>query len=252
MADDHLAANVAHWQARGDSELALAQRAWAQDEPAWGIYGNPESEVGLFPSTVAGLDVVELGCGTGYVSAWLARRGARPVGIDPTPGQLGIVRRMQEEHGVRFPVVRATGEQVPFADASFDLAVSEYGAAIWADPFVWIPEAARVLRPGGELVFLGNSSLLMLCVAELEADPTTATMVRPQRGMHRFTWPDDPTVEFHLGHGDWIRLLRSSGFEVEDLLELYAPEGASSGYAFVSPEWAERWPHEEVWRARRV
>lgn len=252
MSVEHLAPNVASWQARHESELALARRAWAADEPSWGIYGNPESEVGLLPASVEGLDVVELGCGTGYVSAWLARRGARPVGIDPTPGQLDIVRAMQAEHGLPFPVVRAAGEQVPFAGGSFDLAISEYGAAIWADPHLWIPEAARVLRPGGELVFLGNSSLLMLCVGDVEADPTTEAMVRPQRGMHRFTWLDDDTVEFHLSHGDWIRLLRDSGFEVLDLLELYAPEGATSDYGFVTPEWASKWPHEEVWRARKV
>jgi len=248
---DHLGANVAHWQARGDSELALARREWAAAEARWGVYGNPESEVGLLPASVEGLDVVELGCGTGYVSAWLARLGARPAAIDPTPGQLAIVRRMQAEHDLRFPVVRAAAEQVPFADASFDLAVSEYGAAIWADPEAWIPEAARLLRPGGELVFLGNSTLLMLCVGDLEGEPTTDRLVRPQRGMGRFDWEDTQNVEFHLGHGDWIRLLRRSGFEVLDLLELYAPDGASSECAFVTPEWASRWPHEEVWRARK-
>jgi ubiquinone/menaquinone biosynthesis C-methylase UbiE len=58
--------------------------------------------------------------------------------------------------------VRAAAEAVPLRDASFDLAVSEYGAAIWADPFTWIPEAARLLRVGGELVFLANSLLFVL------------------------------------------------------------------------------------------
>ena len=250
---DHVLANRAAWDAQADDYAAAGERNWSSNEVSWGIFGVPESSVGMLEGIdLDGLDVVELGCGTGYISAWLARRGARPVGIDPTPSQLEIVRAMQDEHDLRFPVVRAAGEQVPVADASFDLAISEYGAAIWADPHVWIPEAARILRPGGELVFLGNSSLLMLCVGDVEADPTTEAMVRPQRGMHRFTWLDDDTVEFHLSHGDWIRLLRGSGFEVLDLLELYAPEGATSSYAFVTPEWASKWPHEEVWRARKV
>ena len=97
---------------------------------------------------------------------------------------------------------------MPLPEASFDLAISEYGAAIWADPYRWIPEAARLLRPGGELIFLGNSVLLMLTVPDLEVDgPATDRLIRPQFGMHRFEWTDEDSVEFHLSHGDMIRLL---------------------------------------------
>ena len=60
----------------------------------------PEREVGVL-GDVAGLDVIELGCGTAYFSAWLARQGARPVGVDVTPAQLETARRMQEETGSR-------------------------------------------------------------------------------------------------------------------------------------------------------
>src|SRR5437899_3332539 len=77
---------------------------------------------------VSGLDVVELGCGTAYFSAWFAKRGARPVGVDPTPAQLASARRMQAETGIEFPLVQAPAERVPLPDASFDLAISEYGA----------------------------------------------------------------------------------------------------------------------------
>jgi len=129
--------------------------------------------------------------------------------------------------------------------------ISEYGAAIWADPYRWIPEAARLLRPGGELVFLGNSTLLMLCVPDEDGVPSTDRLLRSQFGMHRFEWPDDSSVEFHLGHGDWVRLLRANDFEVEDLIELRPPADARSDYSFVTVEWARRWPCEEVWRARR-
>jgi SAM-dependent methyltransferase len=119
----------------------------------WGLWAVPESELRVL-GDVAGLDVVELGCGTAYVSAWLARRGARPVGVDPTPAQLETARAMQAEFGLEFPLYEAAAEDVPLADASFDLAVSEYGASIWADPYRWVPEAARLLRGGGRLVFL--------------------------------------------------------------------------------------------------
>ena len=218
----------------------------------WGIYGIPEHDVHLLPETLDGAKVAELGCGTAYVSSWLARRGALPVGVDPAAGQLAIARSFQEEFGLAFPLVRATGESVPLATSSFDIVVSEYGAAIWADPFRWIPEAGRLLRPGGELLFLGNSTLLMLCVPDVDGQPATDQLLRPQFGMHRFDWPDEPATEFHLGHGDWIRLLRANGFEILDLIELRPAVGAVSSFTFVDTAWARRWPCEEVWRARRL
>lgn len=242
--------NQAHWSEQAASYVAPGRRSWAQDEPSWGIWGVPESEVSLLPD-VDGADTVELGCGTGYVSAWLARRGARPVGVDPTPAQLATARMLQEEFDLPFPLVRAAGEEVPLRSASFDLAISEYGAAIWADPHRWIPEAARLLRPGGMLVFLGNASLLMLCAPDQDGVAAEATLLRPQFGMHRFEWPDDDSVEYHLSHGDMIRLLRASDLDVVDLVELRPGEDATTSYPFVSLEWARRWPSEEVWVARR-
>ena len=68
-----------------------------------GIWGVPESELPLLPDELEGKDAIELGCGTGYVSAWLARRGARPVGIDNSEAQLDTARRLQREHGIEFP-----------------------------------------------------------------------------------------------------------------------------------------------------
>ncbi len=248
----YVQANADFWEARRDDQLTLAEAQWAAAEPTWGIFSVPESEAGLLPEDLEGVRALELGCGTGYVSAWLARRGAHPVGADPTPGQLAIARQFQERHGLPFPLIRAAAEQVPLRDASFDLIVSEYGAAIWADPYRWIPEAARLLRPGGELMFLGNSSLLMLCIPDEDGVAATDRLLRPHFGMHRFEWPDDPTVEFHLGHGDWIRLLRANSFAIEDLVELRAPADAHTSYPFVTAGWAQRWPCEEAWRARRL
>ena len=113
---------------------------------------------------MAGKEVVELGCGTAYFGAWLKKAGAaRVVGVDPTPAQLETARRCEEQFGLGLEFVEAFGEDVPLPDASFDIVVSEYGASIWADPYSWIPEAARLLRPGGELVFLRNSTLVILC-----------------------------------------------------------------------------------------
>jgi SAM-dependent methyltransferase len=248
---EHVRRNRAYWDAMADEWVEPGRRNWSQSEPHWGIWQIPESDVHILPD-VAGMDTIELGCGTGYVSAWLARLGARPVGIDNSPRQLETARKLQVEFGIEFPLILGNAEQVPLPDASFDLAISEYGAAIWADPYKWIPEAARLLRPGGQLIFLGNGTLFMLTVPDTDAEgPTTDRLIRDYFVMHRFEWPDEDSVEFHLNYGDWIRLLRSSGFEIEDMIELRPPEGATTRFPYTTSEWARRWPSEEVWKARK-
>lgn len=249
---EHVARNRAYWDAMADDWVSPGRRNWQQDEPHWGVWDIPESEAKLLPADLEGKDVIELGCGTAYVSAWLARRGARPVGIDNSAKQLETARALQQEFGLEFPLLHGNAENVPFPDASFDLAISEYGAAIWADPYKWIPEAARVLRPGGQLIFLGNGVIFMLTVPDTDAEgPATERLIRDYFGMYRFEWPEEDSVEFHLGYGDMIRLLRSSGFDVEDLVELRPPPGATTRFPYVNSEWSRRWPSEEVWKARK-
>jgi hypothetical protein len=99
------------------------------------------------------------------------------------------------------------------------------------------------------LIFLANSALLTLCLPDADDVPATDRLLRPAFGMYRLEWPGDPGVEFHLSHGDWLRLLRRSGFEVEDLIEVRAPDGATTRYRYVTLEWAHRPPR--VWKARR-
>jgi SAM-dependent methyltransferase len=242
------ARNRATWtKANAEYTDRSALDSW-RGEPHWGIWQIPDAELGVF-GDVAGLDVVELGCGTAYVSAWLARAGARPVGVDITPAQLDTARRCMGETGIEFPLVEADAGETGLPGASADLVVSEYGASIWVDPYRWIPEAARLLRPGGRLVFMCNSTLSILCAPDDE-DRVTTTLQRPQRGLSRLDWGDEG-VGIQLAHGERIDLLRANGFELERLLELYAPEGATEHEynGFVSAEWARKWPAEEIWVA---
>jgi SAM-dependent methyltransferase len=245
----HVEINRAHWDVLAGDYALRARHMWAQAEPSWGNFNVSQAQVPMLPADLPGADVLELGCGTGYVSAWAARAGARPIGLDNSSRQLATAQRLQREFGVAFPLLQADAERVPLADARFDLVISEYGASIWCDPYRWVPEAARLLRPGGRLVFLRNSTLLMLCAPDVGV--AADRLLRPQAGLHRVSWESDPGVEFHLGHGDWIRLLRRSGFEVMDMIELYAPEDAQTGSDFVTVDWARQWPVEEVWFARR-
>lgn len=249
---DYVRKNRATWDEWASEYAGPAEVNWASDEPTWGIWNVPESEVGALPEDLSGKDAIELGCGTAYVSAWLARRGARVVGIDNSEEQLATARRMQERHALEFPLLHGNAEKVPFPDASFDLAISEYGACLWADPFRWVPEAARLLRPGGQLVFLVNSMLLSLCTPDEDGQPATNRMRRPAFGLHRLEWPDDPGIEFHLSHGRWIRLLRECGFAIEDLIEVRPAATATTRYPYVALEWARQWPCEEIWSATRL
>jgi SAM-dependent methyltransferase len=238
---------------RSNSEHTDAQavESWAQRDIEWGTYGVPESQLNVL-GDVAGKDVIELGCGTAYFAAWLAKLGARPVGLDITPAQLETALRMMAETGIEFPLIEASAEDVPLPDESFDLALSEYGASIWCDPRRWIPEAHRLLRPGGEIVFLCNSPLATICMPD--EGKIEERLVRSQFELGRMQWPgENEGVEYHLGHGEMLALLRETGFDVEGLWELGAPESATDHeyYEFVPAEWARRWPAEEIWKARK-
>ena len=230
---EHLQGNIDAWQKKAADYVDSAEEAWASDHPSWGIWGIPESSARLLPEDMSGLNAIELGCGTAYVSAWLCRRGAKVVAIDPTPGQLETARRLQKEHQLDFVIEQGFAESVPYPDESFDFAISEYGAALWADPYRWIPEAARLLKYGGELVFLTNSPLWVMCARDYESDgPVRPELLRPYFGMHKTNWPDSPDeTEFHLTHGDWIALLRANGFTIERLVELKAPPGSTTDEA---------------------
>lgn len=253
MSRDHVASNLAYWSVEAADYVAAGRRAWSSPEPIWGIFEVPDARLGLFPD-VTGLDVVELGCGAGYVSAWAARRGARRVvGLDLTPEQLASARSFQSEFGLSYPLVRGDAEQVPMREASFDVALSEYGAAMWCDPERWLAEAARLLRPGGRLVMMNSSPLLCAVTGpdDPEDEPVGTELRRDWFDMRRFDDPDGTTV-FCLPHGEMIRVLRACGFEVERLVEVQPPAGASTRYPFVTAAWARRWPCEEAWVARRV
>ena len=248
---DELSVNRAVWTAvNGQFTDAQAASAWQAEEITWGLFAVPETQLGVL-GDLAGVDVVELGCGTAYFSAWLARLGARPVGVDLTPAQLQTARRCQTRFGVSFPLVEADAAHVPLGSGMFDLVLSEYGASVWCEPVGWLSEAARLLRPGGRLVFLTNSVLATLTVADTHGYAQDR-LLRAQRHLYRTQWPGGG-IEYHPSHGDWIRMLRGAGFDVDALHELYAPTGADSPdyYEIVTADWARSWPAEDLWVATR-
>lgn len=251
---DHVQANREYWDERADNWVEAGERSWASETPFWGIWSLGEADLNMLPEDMTGMAAIELGCGTGYVSAWMARRGATPVGIDNSAEQLATAKRLMQEHDLAYEVIHGNAETVPFPDESFDFAISEYGAAIWCDPEVWIPEAHRLLKPGGQLVFLGNHPFSMVCAPQSGA-ASDSQLHRPYFGMGKFDWREveiDPGgVEFNMPISDWMQLFERTGFAVERYQELRAPAQAEGLSFFVTAEWARQWPGEQVWHLRK-
>lgn len=216
---------------------------------AWGVWSLPETEVNAL-GDITGKRVRELGCGAAQWSIALAEQGAIPVGLDNSSRQLLHARRLTAESDVEFPLIQATAEDVPFEEESFDIVMCDHGAMSFADPYLTVPEVSRILRPGGLLVFNMSSPLSHICYSE-DSDRLEKELQTSYFGMRRFE--SDDIVEFRLPYGEWIRLFRRNGFDVEDLIELHPPEGARTTYEDYQPlDWPRRWAGENIWRVRKT
>ncbi len=246
---EHAARNRASWDAYSDEYQARhGDQLAGSGGLAWGTTQFPESELRIL-GDVAGRDVLEFGCGAAQWSIALAKLGARPVGLDLSERQLEHARRLMAEAGVSFPLVHASAEAVPLPDASFDVVFCDHGAMSFADPYRTVPEAARLLRPGGLFAFNHQAPIETICWP-MGADRVGETLALDYFGLHRI---DDGEITFQLPYGEWIRLFRANGFVVEDLIEPRpAPDAASSYRDAESLAWSRRWPSEEIWRLRRT
>lgn len=216
---------------------------------AWGVFRVPERQLHLL-EPVRGKHVLELGCGAADWSIALARDGARVVGLDFSERRLSQARERMVKDGVTFPLVRARAEKIPYPDDSFDLVLSDYGATTFSNPSRWVPEVARVLRPGGILVFAHASPLRSLTY-DLATDRYSRTFARDYFGLNALR--DNDSVQFQLPYGAWIRLFSSSGLAVERLVEPRAPRSWRSPYLAASDQrWARHWPFDAIWKLRKV
>jgi SAM-dependent methyltransferase len=212
----------------------------------WGMFGVPEADLGVL-GDVEGTRVLEFGCGGGQWSTFLAAAGARPVGVDLSIAQLASARDFSAG---TVPLVNADGEQLPIRDAAFDVVFCDHGVMSWADPYRTVPEAARVLRPGGLFAFNMTSPLATIC-AEDDGDAMSTELRRDYFGLHAVKESGTATT-YNLPYGEWIRLLVRHGLEVRDLVEIRPGPDATSSYTgdvASARQWARRWPMEALWVA---
>jgi len=245
---DPVSTNRGYWNRESAEYQKLHGDSLTRTARAWGVWRIPESELDAL-GEVAGKDVLELGCGAAQWSIALAEDGARVVGMDLSDEQLSHARTGIAEAGARVPLVHAPAQRLPFRDESFDLVFCDHGAMSFADPRETLPEAARVLRPDGLLSFCMPTPWLWVAW-DWDADALSDRLHADYFELGPQPVPEG-YFEYQLPYGEWIRLARAAGFEVEDLIELRPPEEATSTYDLVSAEWARRWPAEHIWKLRR-
>ena len=243
----HVAKNRRYWEAEAERYQREHESQLGGSRPVWGVWGIPEARLKVL-GDLRNLRVLELGCGGGQWSRWLAAAGAQPFGLDLSLNQLHHAAGLVARAGLRVPLVNADAERTPFAGETFDVVMCDHGAMTFADPYRTVPEVARVLRPGGLFAF-GHASPIQFVCWDDAADGVTERLARDYFGMR--SW-DEETVDFMLPYGDWIRLFRANGLEVEDLIEPRPPANARTTYRWFAPlEWARRFPSESIWKLRK-
>jgi ubiquinone/menaquinone biosynthesis C-methylase UbiE len=245
-------ANRRDWDAYAD-EYQATHGAFLRDIGfIWSPEGVDEADVQVL-GDVRGRAVLEVGCGAAQCARWLVTRGARAVGLDLSQRQLQHSRRIDEETGVQVPVVAGTATHLPFADDTFEVVFSAFGALQFVeDAARALAEVARVLSDGGRFAF----SITHPIRWAMPDDPTAAGLVVDSSYWDRTPYVEEDDagrvmyVEHHRTLGDWVRLLSSTGFALHTLLEPEWPEGHDRVWGGWGPERGRLVPGTAILAAR--
>jgi ubiquinone/menaquinone biosynthesis C-methylase UbiE len=245
MSERHRA-NRTHWN-------VISERYQAHHDPQigsrpmlWGSWAVPEEQLEVM-GDLTGLRILELGCGAGQWARSIAADDRYVVGLDLSEAQLAGARAKAPT----LPLVHANAEELPFGDDEFDLVFCDHGAMSWGDPYRTVPEASRVLRSGGRLIFNAASPWLNVCYDD-DRGAISTTLQRSYFDLYA-TPEEGGATSFVLPYGTWIRLFREHGFVVDDLVEIRPePNARSSYYTADPPDWHAHWPIETLWIARRT
>ncbi|WP_344026276.1 class I SAM-dependent methyltransferase [Pseudonocardia kongjuensis] len=244
------------WDADADDYLAEHGSDIGDAEFVWCPENLHEADARLLGPAAAlpGARVLEVGAGSAPCSRWLAGQGALPVALDVSGGMLRHAARLNRELGTHVPLVQAGAEHLPFADATFDLACSAFGAIPFvADPARVMREVHRVLRPGGRWVFAVNHPMRWAFPDDPGPDGLTVTQSYFDRTPYlevdatgRATY-----VEHHRTLGDRVRDVVAAGLVLEDLVEPEWPEGHDRVWGQWSPLRGELFPGTAIFVTRR-
>jgi len=233
------------------AETARANRRWWDDEAndyyaehgaflgdddlVWGPEGLREADARLL-GEIRGKALLEIGAGAAQCSRYAARRGARVVATDISGGMLrqglNLNLHFTLESGLTVPLVQCDAARLPFGDGSFDTIFTSYGAVPFvADSGAVMAEAARVLRPGGRLVFSTTHPIRWA----LPDDPGYPGLTVSSSYFDRTPYVEERSgaatyVEHHRTMGDRVRELTAAGLHLVDLVE---------------PEWPDE--NQQVW-----
>jgi SAM-dependent methyltransferase len=246
-------ASIAWWDADADDYQAEHGGFLGDSDFVWCPEGIREADVGYL-GDVRGRGVLEVGCGAASCGRWLAGAGARAVSLDISAGMLRHAVAGNEATGLRPALVRASADQLPFADASFDAACSAFGGVPFvADSGAVMREVARVLRPGGPWVF--SVTHPMRWIFPDDPGPTGLTVVQSYFDRTPYLEVDQEGratyVEHHRTLGDYVRQLAAAGLVLEDLVEPEWPAGHDREWGQWSPLRGKLFPGTAIFRCRR-
>jgi SAM-dependent methyltransferase len=252
--DESARASRSWWDATAADYQAEHGRFLGDADLLWGPEGLRESAAGLL-GDVAGRRILEIGCGGAQCSRWLAGQGAEPVASDLSGQQLAAARRLNARTGIDVPLVLADAQRLPFADASFDLACSAYGAVPFvADSAGVMREVARVLRPQGRWVF-STTHPFRWCFHD-DPGPSGLTVESSYFDRRAYVEQDEDGtatyVEHHRTIGDRVREIRAAGLVVEDIVEPEWPDGHEQAWAQWSPLRGRLIPGTAIFVTRRT
>jgi ubiquinone/menaquinone biosynthesis C-methylase UbiE len=247
-------ASRTYWDSAATEYLEEHGAFLGDDRFVWCPEGVDEADAQLLGS-VRGKRVLEIGCGAAQCARWLTKQGARAVAFDISVEQLQVGKALDRKTGTAVRTVAADATAIPFADETFDLACSAFGALPFvADAEAALREIARTLKPQGLLVFSVTHPIRW----SMPDDPTTAGLRITQSYFDRtpYVEVDDHGVAIYAEHhrttGDWIRAITGAGFVLDDLFEPQWPAGHDQVWGGWGPERGRLIPGTAIWSAHKA
>lgn len=232
------AANRAWWDAEAGAYHAEHGAFLGDDDLVWGPEGWTEAELGLLGHPGPGTRVLEVGGGGAQGGRWVRASGATVVSSDLSRGMLTTARRLNAASPTPVPLVQCDATALPFADAVFDTVFTAYGAVPFvADSALLLREGARVLRPGGRLVFSTTHPVRWAFPDVPGPSGLTATQSYFDRRPYVEVDSDGETayVEHHRTLGDRVREIVGAGLRLVDLVEPEWPDRTTTEWGGWSP-----------------